>query len=192
MGNDAVKHFWFCVVPLPFSAISMVRVNPGCRRFLNYYSGWFPPGYECCGRTWPSCKSFFLIPSLAPSPLAPSPAPMTWIFLGGGWLLAFMYFVSGLIYCAFIITLPFGVQCFKLASLSLSPFGSQVVNEPTATECLATFCNLRWVFTGGLAIGLTHFIFAALCALTIVGIPFALQHIKLVALRMMPFGKTVR
>ncbi len=49
------------------------------------------------------------------------------------WLLTFglalcvSYLVLGVIYCITIIGIPFGIQCFKLAGISLWPVGRRVV-----------------------------------------------------------------
>jgi uncharacterized membrane protein YccF (DUF307 family) len=63
--------------------------------------------------------------------------------------------------------------------------------EQTLTGCLTTVMNIIWILIGGIWIAVTHFIFAILCAITIIGIPFARQHMKLSALALMPFGKEV-
>jgi len=51
--------------------------------------------------------------------------------------------------------------------------------------------NILWILCGGIWIALTHFVFGLLCAITIIGIPFAKQHFKLASLAFTPFGKSV-
>ena len=114
-----------------------------------------------------------------------------WIFLGGGILLFLFYILGGLFLCLTIIGIPFGIQKFKLAVLSLAPFGMTVTTTESATGCLSIVLNIIWILFGGLWLAVTHLIFALLCAITIIGIPFALQHMKLVALALTPFGKTL-
>ena len=114
-----------------------------------------------------------------------------WIVLGGGLVLAFEYFFAGLVLCCTIVGIPFGVQCMKLAGLSLLPFGRDVVSRERATGCVATLMNILWIITGGIIVSLTHVVFALLCAITIIGIPFAKQHMKLASLAFAPFGKQV-
>jgi uncharacterized membrane protein YccF (DUF307 family) len=115
-----------------------------------------------------------------------------WIILGGGIILFLEYLVSGLLLCLTIVGIPFGVQCIKLSLLALVPFGKEVRNSDQATGCLATVMNIIWILIGGVWIALTHLVFAVLCAITIIGLPFAKQHMKLAALALMPFGKFVQ
>lgn len=115
-----------------------------------------------------------------------------WIVLGGGILLFVEYVVGGLILCLTIIGIPFGVQCFKLAMLALLPFGRNVNGSPASSGLLAVIMNVLWFFAGGIWLAVTHLVFGLLCAITIVGIPFAKQHGKLAALALTPFGHTIR
>ena len=111
--------------------------------------------------------------------------------MGGGIIISLLYLVSGLILCITIIGIPFGIQCIKLSFLALVPFGKEVRHLENSTGCLATLMNIIWILIGGIWIAVTHFIFAILCAITIIGIPFARQHFKLSALALFPFGKEV-
>ncbi|HEU4364206.1 MAG TPA: YccF domain-containing protein [Candidatus Krumholzibacteria bacterium] len=117
---------------------------------------------------------------------------LLWIVLGGGTLLFIEYVVGGLLLCLTFIGIPFGVQCFKLAMLALLPFGRSVDGTPAASGGLSVFMNILWFFAGGIWLVLTHLVFGLLCAITIVGIPFAKQHGKLAALALTPFGHTIR
>ncbi len=116
---------------------------------------------------------------------------LLWIILGGGLLICLEYLVSGLLLCLTIIGIPFGVQCLKLAFLGLVPFGKEVVDKESYTGCLAIGMNILWILLGGIWITLTHVIFAVLCAITIIGLPFAKQHIKLASLALTPFGRSI-
>ncbi|MDI6868707.1 MAG: YccF domain-containing protein [Coprothermobacterota bacterium] len=113
-----------------------------------------------------------------------------WIILGG-FLIALEYFLGGLILCLTIVGIPFGAQCFKLAYLALFPFGKEVVTKEVASNPLWILMNILWLLFGGIWIALTHLVFALLCAITVIGIPFALQHIKLAGLSLSPFGKEI-
>ena len=114
-----------------------------------------------------------------------------WIILGGGILLFLEYLIGGVVLCITIIGIPFGIQAFKLAGLALLPFGRHVAETRSAGGCLSTIMNVLWLIIGGIPIVLTHAIFALLCAITIIGIPFAKQHMKLVALALTPFGHRI-
>lgn len=114
-----------------------------------------------------------------------------WVILGGGLILFLEYLISGLLLCLTIVGIPFGTQCIKLAALALLPFGKEVHTTTKGTGCVATMMNVLWIVTGGVTIAITHIVFAIICALTIVGLPFAKQHLKLAGLALTPFGKTI-
>jgi uncharacterized membrane protein YccF (DUF307 family) len=133
------------------------------------------------------------------NPLTGSSDPMLsalgnilWIVFGGGLVLFLEYLVGGVLLCLTVIGIPFGLQCLKLATLALLPFGKEVVFTESAAGCLATVMNLLWLLVAGLWIALTHVLFALICAITIILLPFAVQHMKLASLALMPFGREVR
>jgi uncharacterized membrane protein YccF (DUF307 family) len=113
-----------------------------------------------------------------------------WILLGGG-LIFLEYLLAGLVLCLTIVGIPFGIQCFKLSLLALLPFGREVESVEHAGGCLSIVMNVLWILVGGIWIAVTHLVFALLCALTIIGLPFAKQHLKLASLSFMPFGRRV-
>ena len=115
-----------------------------------------------------------------------------WIFLGGGIFIFFEYLIGGIVLCLTIIGIPFGLQCFKLSILGLVPFGREISGKQSYSGCLSIVMNIIWLLLGGLAIAATHLIFALLCAITIIGIPFAVQHLKLARLALTPFGMEIR
>jgi uncharacterized membrane protein YccF (DUF307 family) len=114
-----------------------------------------------------------------------------WIILGGGIILFFEYLISGLLLCITIIGIPFGIQCIKISFLALLPFGREIRHTERASGCISTLMNIIWILIGGIWIALTHIVFAVICAVTIIGIPFAKQHMKLASLALVPFGKVV-
>lgn len=115
-----------------------------------------------------------------------------WIVLGGGLVLCLEYLLAGGLLCLTIVGIPFGLQCIKLSLLALVPFGREVAHARSASGCLATIMNVLWILLGGIVISVTHIVFGLLCAITIIGLPFARQHMKLSALALTPFGKTIR
>jgi uncharacterized membrane protein YccF (DUF307 family) len=112
-----------------------------------------------------------------------------WFFLGGGIVLFFLYVFGGIILCLTIIGIPFGIQVFKIGLLAVAPFGQTVEYTARANGCLNTLMNVIWILAGGFWITIAHFVLALLMAITIIGIPFAKQHIKLAAFALNPFGK---
>ncbi|HXL54722.1 MAG TPA: YccF domain-containing protein [Chitinophagaceae bacterium] len=115
---------------------------------------------------------------------------LIWLIFGG-LLSALGYFFGGLILCLTIIGIPFGLQCFKIAALVLWPFGKKVISTDGSSGCLAVIFNIIWLLTGGLYAAIMHIVFGLLLFITIIGIPFARQHFKLVEISLMPFGKEI-
>ena len=115
---------------------------------------------------------------------------LIWLVFGGIIIFA-EYLISSLLLMATIIGIPFGIQTLKLAILALWPFGSEIRIIPGNSGCISTLMNVIWIFIGGIWIAITHLVFGVLFAITIVGIPFALQHFKLARLALTPFGKEI-
>ena len=113
-----------------------------------------------------------------------------WLILGG-LILALYYFLMGLLFCITIIGAPFGVQLFKMGVFALWPFGHEAVSDTNDGGCLAILMNVLWILFGGIEIALLHVSFGIFCCITIVGIPFGLQHFKMAVLAVVPFGKKI-
>ena len=114
-----------------------------------------------------------------------------WLLLGGI-IIALIYYVVGLLMCITIIGIPFGAQLFKLGTYALWPFGHQMVDKPNEPGCLSIVMNLLWILTGWWEVALLHAIFGLICFVTIVGIPFGVQHFKMALASVFPFGKEIR
>ena len=112
-----------------------------------------------------------------------------WLLLARIWL-AIRSAVAGLLICITIIGIPFGIQAFKLAALSLWPFGRSVVRSPEG-GCLEVGFNILWLVLFGWEIFLGHIVAGLLLCITIIGIPFGIQAFKLSILALWPFGRTV-
>jgi uncharacterized membrane protein YccF (DUF307 family) len=115
---------------------------------------------------------------------------LVWLIFGG-FLAALCYFFGGLVLCATVIGIPWGLQCFKIAGFILMPFGLKVVSDSSNAGCLATLANIVWIICGGLASAIIHVVMGLLLSITIIGIPWGRQHFKLVELSLMPFGKRI-
>ena len=114
---------------------------------------------------------------------------LLWLVLSGVWL-AIGYAVAGLVLCILIITIPFGVACFRLAAFVLWPFGRAVVRNPAA-GAPSTVANVLWFVLAGLWIALAHLFLGVLLCLTIIGIPLGLGNFKLAAVAIAPLGKEI-
>jgi uncharacterized membrane protein YccF (DUF307 family) len=114
-----------------------------------------------------------------------------WIVFGGGLVLFLEYVLAGCLLCLTIVGIPFGVQCFKIAVLALWPFGQEIAPIPGvgASGPLRLLFNVIWAVVAGIWIFLTHLVLGVALAVTIIGIPFALQHLKLGVLALAPFGR---
>lgn len=111
--------------------------------------------------------------------------------LFGGLITAIEYIVASIILCITIIGIPFGLQTLKLAGMAIWPFGKSIQIRKGNPGCLSTFMNLFWLLIGGIWISLTHLLFGILLCITILGIPFGIQHFKLASLALTPFGREV-
>lgn len=111
-----------------------------------------------------------------------------WLLLGG-LIVAGLYFAIGLIWCITIIGIPFGVQLMKIGFLALHPFGRDVKYKENA-GCLSLGFTILWILCGAWEIALIHLTLAVIFAITIIGIPFAKAHIRLMKIAFMPFSLT--
>jgi uncharacterized membrane protein YccF (DUF307 family) len=112
-----------------------------------------------------------------------------WLLLSGIWL-AILYALAGVVMCILIITIPFGIQAFKLARYALWPFGRTVVKRPDAGGA-SVIGNVLWLVLCGWWLALAHIVSALLLAVTIIGIPLAIANIKLVPVALWPFGREI-
>lgn len=119
-------------------------------------------------------------------------------FVLGGFVMGLAWWLIGLLCFISIIGIPFGRACFVLGELAFWPFGQDTVNRCYVTKqadigtgALGILGNIIWFLLFGIWLAIGHLLHAVVCFLTIVGIPFGLQHIKLAGLALAPIGKTV-
>ncbi len=112
---------------------------------------------------------------------------LVWL-LCGGLISCICWLIAGLLWCVTVVGIPIGVQCFKFAQLSFSPFGKDVAYEGGAVSFLV---NVIWFFVSGIELALVHFILGALLCVTVIGIPFGRQFFKFAKLSLAPFGAHV-
>lgn len=115
---------------------------------------------------------------------------LLWLVLAGFWL-AIGYVVAGIINCILIITIPFGIQSFKLAGYALWPFGRMVVHRPDRDAALSCLGNAIWLVFGGVWLALGHLIAGLLLCMTVIGIPLGIASFKMAGLALAPFGKQI-
>ncbi len=112
-----------------------------------------------------------------------------WLLLAG-LPLALGYAAFGLVACILIITIPFGIASFRLASYALWPFGRMVVRRPDAGAA-STIGNVIWFVVAGLWLAIAHIASGIALCLTIIGIPFGVASFKMAGLALFPLGKDI-
>lgn len=110
-----------------------------------------------------------------------------WLIFGG--LIAGVgYILGGFLLCLTIVGIPFGVKAMQLGVATLTPFGKTIIPTARGEGCLSLMLNIIWILLFGWEIALAHLISAGVLAITIIGIPFAAQHIKLIPVAFAPFS----
>lgn len=116
---------------------------------------------------------------------------LVWLILGG-FIVVIAYLFGAVLLCITIIGIPFGIQCLKLAGLALAPFGHEMREREPPGGVLAIIMNIIWILLPGLELALFHLAMAVLLGITVIGLPLAAQHLKMVRLALLPFGAEVR
>jgi len=114
---------------------------------------------------------------------------LLWFVFSGLWL-AIGYAVAGVVLCLLIITIPFGVACFRLSAFVVWPFGRALVRKPEAGAPSAV-ANVIWFVLVGVWMALAHVVLGLVLCLTIIGIPLGLGNFKLAAVAIAPLGKEI-
>jgi len=114
------------------------------------------------------------------------------VFMGLGWWLA------GLLALVTIVGIPWAKACFVIGQFAFFPFGKEAVNrkdlyqqEDIGTGGLGLLGNIVWFIFAGVWLAIGHIFSAVACFVTIIGIPFALQHLKLAGIALAPIGMTI-
>lgn len=112
-----------------------------------------------------------------------------WFITAGLWL-GLTYILAGIIACVFIITIPFGLASFRIASFVFWPFGREVIDTGMPNS-LSTLGNVLWFLIAGLWLAIAHVGTAIAQAVTIIGLPLAWANLKLIPVTCFPFGKEI-
>jgi len=115
---------------------------------------------------------------------------IVWLVFSGI-VIAVEYFIGSIALMITIVGIPFGIQTLKMASLAIWPFGRDTRVHTRASGCLYILMNVIWLLCGGIWIALSHALFGLLLCITIIGIPFGMQHFKLTAIALNPFGRDI-
>lgn len=122
---------------------------------------------------------------------------LIWLVFGG-LLMGVAWTLFGILAAITIIGLPWAGACFRIASFTFWPFGREAVDRrlltgrsDLGTSDLGIVGNILWLVTLGLPLAIGHIVSAVACGITIIGIPFAWQHLKLAAISLWPIGTEV-
>jgi uncharacterized membrane protein YccF (DUF307 family) len=114
-------------------------------------------------------------------------------FILGGFVMGLAWWFTALLCAITIIGIPWAIAAFRIGVFSFWPFGRKVADKPAGAVGggFSALGNLIWAILFGWWLALGHLVSAVLCGITIIGIPFALQHIKLAGLAFFPYGKEI-
>ncbi|HAS63661.1 MAG TPA: YccF domain-containing protein [Vibrio sp.] len=119
-------------------------------------------------------------------------------FICGGVVMGLMWWLFGLLAFISIVGIPWGRACFVMGNFSFFPFGQEAISRDEltnemdiGTSPLGVVGNVIWFLLAGIWLAIGHILSAVACFVTIIGIPFALQHLKLAVISLAPIGKTV-
>jgi uncharacterized membrane protein YccF (DUF307 family) len=119
-------------------------------------------------------------------------------FVFGGLIMGLVWWLAGILCFISIIGIPWGKACFVIGQFAFWPFGKEAVSrkqksgkDDIGTGTLGLIGNVLWLIFMGIWLAIGHIVSGILCCLTIIGIPFGIQHFKLVPISLMPIGMTV-
>lgn len=112
-----------------------------------------------------------------------------WLVLCGFWM-AIAYCLAGLICCVLIVTIPFGIASFRIASYALWPFGRTVVDRRDAGVG-SVIGNIIWIIVAGWWLAIGHVVTGIAQCVTIIGIPLGIANFKLIPISLLPLGREI-
>ena len=119
-------------------------------------------------------------------------------FVLGGFFMGLGWWLAGALAFLSIIGIPWGRACFVIGQFTFFPFGKEAIDREElsgkrdiGTGVLGLLGNIVWFVLAGWWLALGHLMSAVACFVTIIGIPFALQHLKLAGIALAPVGKTI-
>ena len=119
-------------------------------------------------------------------------------FIFGGILMGLAWWLVGLVAFLSIVGIPWGKACFVIGQFTFFPFGQEAISrkelkhkDDIGTGGLGMLGNVVWFVFAGVWLAIGHLLSAVLCLITIIGIPFGIQHLKLAGIALAPIGKTI-
>jgi uncharacterized membrane protein YccF (DUF307 family) len=122
---------------------------------------------------------------------------LLWFILGGVWM-GLAWWITGLLAYVSVVGIPWGRACFVIGQFTFFPFGKEAISRKELTQkddigtgTLGTVGNVIWFIFAGVWLAIGHVSSALLNFITIIGIPFGIQHLKLAGIALAPIGKTI-
>lgn len=119
-------------------------------------------------------------------------------FVLGGFFMGLMWWLAGLIAAITIVGIPWARACFVIGQFTFLPFGREAIGrwelyrrDDIGTSPFGAVGNILWCLFCGLWLAIGHLCSALCCFITIIGIPFGIQHLKLAGIALWPIGKTI-
>lgn len=119
-------------------------------------------------------------------------------FVFGGFVMGLGWWLAGLVALLTIVGIPWAKACFVIGQFAFFPFGKVAMSrkdlsrqDDIGTGTLGLLGNVIWFIFAGVWLAIGHLLSALLCFLTLIGIPFGLQHLKLAGIALAPIGKTI-
>lgn len=119
-------------------------------------------------------------------------------FILGGLVMGLAWWLVGVVAFLTIVGIPWGRACFVMGNFSFFPFGKEAINRKElttrgdiGTSGFGIVGNVIWFLFAGLWLAIGHLFSALACFITIIGIPFGIQHLKLAGIALFPIGNTV-
>lgn len=119
-------------------------------------------------------------------------------FILGGFVMGLAWWLAGLVMLITIIGIPWSKACFVIGQFAFFPFGKEAISrkaltgeDDIGTGCLGLIGNIIWFVFAGVWLAIGHLSSALLNFVTIIGIPFGIQHLKLAIIALAPIGQTI-
>jgi uncharacterized membrane protein YccF (DUF307 family) len=119
-------------------------------------------------------------------------------FIFGGFLAGLAWLLAGVVMVITVVGIPWARAAFAIASFSFWPFGRVAVDRrfvtgrpDIGTGPLGVVGNVVWFLLAGWWLALGHLTAAVGLGVTIIGLPFAFQHVKLALLAAAPIGQEI-
>ncbi|MBD1574572.1 YccF domain-containing protein [Vibrio sp. S17_S38] len=119
-------------------------------------------------------------------------------FLLGGVFMGLAWWLAGVLCIISLICIPWAKSCFVIGTFTFFPFGKEAIKrnelnfrDDIGTGVLGMIGNVVWFLFAGIWLAIGHLTAAVACFVTIIGIPFGIQHIKLALISLAPIGQTI-